>query len=860
MQLRHLRVRNIRSYESAELEFAEGTTLLVGDVGSGKTSLLYAIEMALFGVAEVNGAYLVRHGARDAEVSVAFEEPGARYEISRRFRRLRRKGQETFEAEKIRFTTNGAETSYSSTELRQQVIRLLGFPDNPSPQARSDLWRWAVYVPQERMRDILGAQPQERLETVRKALGVERYRTAAENAQELAKDLRRTAGSRRNEADRLRHFEDEHAEAEALGAALRSERVGLEQSLRIAEEEVERLRAERGRLERELRTFEGDQRELVGLEREAESSRNALAERDRLLAENASGLRQRESEFASATHDAEPLERLRRSIEELDAELAVARSKLERQAMALRSLAEAQAVSASLARQERETRASLELLKREESEAGRDLAEVNAEGPGKEPPAPTPDPVPAIDLRLTKAREEEATALQSLAREEAALREMESLIEHGVCPTCHQSVRADDFATHRAEAQSSVETARARLAECTSERTRLEETRRARERYDRALDRWKEVEKRRAVARTHLDRAASAREDSARQLDRLTREAAASAERVTELMPAESEGTALRTALSQLEARLRERSTEVEAASRAEERRIGIQRSIELLSNERARLERESREVRASLSKTLRQAEQLRTALERAQPLREAAEKLAPQVAAAENAGGERRNALARLDTRLEEANRRVRAAEAGRREREALLAEAADLDEKAVWVGTHFRATVLGMEAKLLSHAQALFEREFARYFSSLVDDPALIVRTDAAFTPAALIEGEWTPAEALSGGERTSLALAFRLALAHVVRALGSLRLDTMLLDEPTDGFSPEQVIRMGELLEELALPQVILVSHEAQLAAIADRVVRVEKVNGSSVLATDSAGPGPPPSAPTKLVDAA
>ena len=89
------------------------------------------------------------------------------------------------------------------------------------------------------------------------------------------------------------------------------------------------------------------------------------------------------------------------------------------------------------------------------------------------------------------------------------------------------------------------------------------------------------------------------------------------------------------------------------------------------------------------------------------------------------------------------------------------------------------------------------------------------------------------------MSGGERTSLALAFRLALAHVVRSMGSLRLDTILLDEPTDGFSPEQVIRMGELLEELALPQVILVSHESQLAAISDRVIRVQKPDGRSTV---------------------
>ena len=98
--------------------------------------------------------------------------------------------------------------------------------------------------------------------------------------------------------------------------------------------------------------------------------------------------------------------------------------------------------------------------------------------------------------------------------------------------------------------------------------------------------------------------------------------------------------------------------------------------------------------------------------------------------------------------------------------------------------------------------------------------------------FSPAVEIDGEWTPAEALSGGERTALALAFRLALGQVVRAAGRLKLETLILDEPTDGLFAEQVVRMGELLDGLGLPQVLLVSHEAQLTAIADRVVRVEK----------------------------
>jgi len=50
MILKKITLNNIRSYEHQEVEFTEGSTLLSGDIGSGKTSILLGIEFALFGL------------------------------------------------------------------------------------------------------------------------------------------------------------------------------------------------------------------------------------------------------------------------------------------------------------------------------------------------------------------------------------------------------------------------------------------------------------------------------------------------------------------------------------------------------------------------------------------------------------------------------------------------------------------------------------------------------------------------------------------------------------------------------------------------------------------------------------------
>jgi len=846
MQLRRLRVKNIRSYESGEVAFTSGTTLLSGDVGSGKTSLLYAIEMALFGVAEVDAAYLVRHGATHAEVEVEFDDPDHSYTIARRFRRVRRKGKESFEPERIAFTVDGAQTTYSATELRQRVIELLGFPDNPNPQAHSDLWRWAVYVPQERMRDILGAKPQDRLETVRKALGVERYRIAAENAQELATDLRRSMNSRRAEGERLRHFDREFAEGTADSDRLTVERRSLDGTVTELSRAVDEAQARLRAAEEAVRRSDSDRHDLESLLREQATEDRAVQERRRSERDRREELDRRHREVDESSAEAAELDARRSRFSEAERRRALGRAALDQHAVRLRSLTETRAELAAATRRVADARSGLDRAEAERVEALRERDRAQVEGPTREPPAPTPRTLTALDALIGEARAAEATALTALSRGQSSLAEIEDLLREGVCPRCHQPVRSEEFESHRAEATAATKSLEQAHRDAVAAREKLEEERRARERYERAHERWTEAERRRALAFAALARATASAETSRESL-RVAEDGVSEARgRVDSLAPAEAEEERLRGELVADEAELERRAQELQRAVEASARRDAARSAAEAIESELARIGRDLARIQERSEARAARRRELEGAVA-------GSEETVRERTAAEAAWTARRQSLeetkvirARTEARWEDAVRRIRAAEQGRAERAALVAEADDLEQKAAWVAGPFRTTLLTMEQKLLAHAQGEFERHFARYFASLVDDPDLVARTDVAFTPAVTIDGEWTPAEALSGGERTSLALAFRLALARVVRTLGSLRLDTILLDEPTDGFSPEQVVRMGELLDELALPQVVIVSHESELAGIADRVVRVEKKDGRSTLYLPTGSP--------------
>jgi exonuclease SbcC len=852
MQLRSLKVRNIRSYENAELTFGAGTTLVSGDVGSGKTSLLYAIEMALFGFAEVDPVYLIRHRARQAEVTLGLADDAHTYELRRRFSRKSRGGREVFEPDECVYGKDGAITKYSATELRQRAIELLGFPDNPNARAHSDLWRWAVYVPQERMRAVLDQRADERRETVRKALGLEQYKTAGDNAQLLGRDIVVRARSLEERAEGFSHFDIElpkfAAERDrtlleldrlaALEPALQAERESADATVRSAEEAARAEAVDRAKLadiEPELRhvgqrreTLEGRLRELLrrteSLARDEGTIGRLIERRPEVEAERSSvGKRLEELRAEGVRAEARQRE-LEAAVQEVD----------------LRQAAEVRAASALA-----EARTEVEA-------ATKRLAERRADHPRDPPTAPGSESVEEIDRRLSALRDRADRAGAELATLRHLLEDADALLSSGSCPRCHQRVDASSFTAHREEAVRAVADGEARWRLERSEVDRAAGARSAREQYDRSQEAWKHVEELRASARTNLteaeQRCARAVEGQA-QAARFAEEATAHLARVraTHAVPIGEIGVDL--------GKTRERLAELEAA--VQEIAIGVDRLESIrrqrseISDERARLGVEMDELLATDHGLRdRQAELTRRLLGR-------------------NAGGELESArltvraaiekverlrreMTRLETEGAHASGRVAEAEAGRRRKSELLRSAAGERQLAEFLQGPFRTEIQLLEQRLLARAQLEFERVFSRAFQTLVEDPRIAARTDGAFTPAVEIDGEWTPPEALSGGERTALALSFRIALGAVVRSAGRLRLETLILDEPTDGFSPEQVLRMGELLEELALPQVILVSHEAGLASIADRVIKVGKDSGVSVLTPDA--PAAPPRAET------
>ncbi len=153
-------------------------------------------------------------------------------------------------------------------------------------------------------------------------------------------------------------------------------------------------------------------------------------------------------------------------------------------------------------------------------------------------------------------------------------------------------------------------------------------------------------------------------------------------------------------------------------------------------------------------------------------------------------------------------------------------------------WLTQFFIPTLPKIEQTLMFQINHDFNTNFKKWFEILVPDETKSVSVDEEFTPIITQDGVDQNVDFLSGGERTSIALAYRLALNAIIQEnVVGVRSNLLIFDEPTDGFSKEQLFKFRDILSELNCPQIILVSHEKELEGFVDQIFKVQKQNGIS-----------------------
>ena len=671
MLIRRVSLKNIRSYNddrSVDFEIPEGTVLFEGDVGSGKSSILYAIEFALFGLGETSGDYLLSGGKEEGYVSLYFTAGGRDYEVHRGLRRHKTGVTQV----NCHLSSGSEKTELSASDLKERIITLLNYNEPQHPKAESMVYRFAVFTPQEQMKEILLRNPEERLQVIRRVLGMQSYKTAADNAEVLERRLK-------NGMHGLQKASEDLGEKEARSKS-------VSESIAQLDSQIPDLEREKKEADEELRNLD--------------------------------------SVWKALRDDREQLQMVVGRIPELER---------------------------GLNRTDKEIKDETERADRQE-ERLRDYFQKSINSfSGRKPPSSHDSAGLAAQVEQKRNQLDQKT--KALTILEAQLSETQELITMGVCPRCGQHIPGD-FAGRTTHLEEEIKILTSEITTLKEEHSQLSIL----QEEMRSYERDKEQNARMTKDASDLDR-----------------EITGARKRVHD---AQAEADRLRGQLSE------------------------------------ARLEGDKLK---QVSNRITDAEYRRD--ESLRKKDDATKRLAYAVK-------QKESEVKMLQELAHEITKKKK-----------MKTDAQKLSDYQSWLSDFFRPTVEVIEKQTLVQANARFNYHFQRFFLALVDDPDLNVRVKEDFSPVFERQGFEQDFETLSGGERTSVALAFRFALSVIAAEDTSGQGELVILDEPTDGFSKEQIHKMRDLLEELHSKQVLLVSHERELESMSDMVFHIDKVNATS-----------------------
>ena len=173
MRIELVQLENIRSHVKSTVPFTRGFNCLVGGLGCGKSSVLYAIDFALFGDPLGRSYnYLLREDAETGKVTVQFSQNGKSYTISRGLKRRGKGISQDFDQLKL-LEGEKLVASVKSEAVAEQLKAITGLD--------KDVFREIVWVRQERLKELLDAKPRERQKRLDELFGLSDYEKAWSN-------------------------------------------------------------------------------------------------------------------------------------------------------------------------------------------------------------------------------------------------------------------------------------------------------------------------------------------------------------------------------------------------------------------------------------------------------------------------------------------------------------------------------------------------------------------------------------------------------------------------------------------------------------------------------------------------------
>ena len=738
MIITSIRLQNIRSYVSEAIVFPEGSVILSGDVGAGKSTILLAIEFALFGVLRgaLDGTALLRNGSSSGSVEIDFSVDGKKVIIKRTLKR----GKNSVSQDAGYIITDGVKNEGTAVELKSRVLDLLGYPKELLSKSKDLIYLYTVYTPQEEMKRILFDEGGHRIGTLRTVFQIDKYERVGSNTVFVVRALK----------EKIREFE------------------GQISDLGLKNEQREKLESDLGAVKKRVEDFSPL---LAGC-------RQKIAEKQEAI----SGLEHRIKE-----------------LNELKSSVNVLSAKLREKTDFLSSIIEE---ANMISRKILEFNQQAESLKLFEEPFAKKVAFMKKKVSALNEKISVKD-----DLKKSIARaEDDLNKILAIIREhevlkESAERTMAKIVSFDSCPLCLQPVSS----SHR---QQILQAEKKKVSEAL-----------------------KVLEGKRLLREEVSDETA----DLKKKLDEVIEQE----KLVAQLMPEiESFGETIAELGLGFQGEIVMSIKEELPRMKAIQKKLREQKRLAAFIHEKEEAMKQMFARQAAVSSEIARLKTEQDALKEKEK-------------SFENIDGEYENSRkkmnglqseekqllvskASLDKELEniEANISLLGAEIERKNRAKDRLK--ELKKTQSWFEDFFMNLMEVIEKQVMLRVHNEFNSLFQEWFGILMEDETMSARLDDEFSPVIEQNGYETSIQNLSGGERTGCALAYRLALNRVINNLvtGIKTSDLIILDEPTDGFSSEQLEKVRDVIEQLNIKQIIIVSHESKIESFVNSIIKIEK----------------------------
>jgi len=800
MILNSLIIENIRSYAHEEIEFPRGISLFEGDIGSGKSTVLMAVEFALFGLGSQKAESLLAKKSESGFVILEFSVDNEKYEIKRGLKRKSSGVNQDPKNSWIKIA--GVVEPLSPSELKQRVLQILKFNEPSDPKSESKIFRYAIFTPQEAMKEVL-SDSKKRLETIRKAFGIEDYSIAQSNASEVLSVIKTKSAVYAERFSDISELESEINESQKMITTLESEKSQKQKQVHILETE------EKTKLE-ELKKLQEKNNDKVKLELKKESLEERIESDKKRIATI-------EQEFAEFE------EELKEKNEKLEKLVAIEKPETDKSIPEIESeIKKFQKINENLIKLDSEKNNTSSDITRLKEKFGEKIeSNVNSISNTLKDLENEKESLikfaEEITEKLDKVKEQQ---VQKQTLRESLQKEIKEFTELGnACPTCKQEITNTHHHSLVDEKQKEVDSLGKELESITDSffesNKKSKEINEKLESYEHEIGEISDILPGIEEYKTKSNK-----------LNQLDLE-------IKELQKQDKNSeygdsplvllTAIKDGLVRFEGVTEQIAQIAESKERMVKKSENYQREIELIDSQNTQRVDDLEQIKNELD-SIDVTEEIKEKEEEIESSRKEIIKVSSVIAATnEN--------LKNQQERIVENKSKI--AESKKWE-----AKYKKFDQFTQWLELFFIPTISQIEKQVLLSILQNFNETYTRWYSILVEDPTKESRIDENFTPIINQDGYDQEIGYLSGGEKTSIALAYRLTLNSLMRKESeSMKSNLLILDEPTDGFSKNQLGKIRELLDELKSEQIVLVSHEKELETYVDNIFQISKENGLS-----------------------